>query len=263
MIRVFVGCASNGDDAESQAVLEHSLRKNTEEDVDIVWMALSRDPASFWASWNSGRWSTPFTGFRWGVPAYCNFEGRAIYTDSDVIFMADVAELWNQPIPDGKIALIRNTEDKLRTCVTLFDCAAAKAHIPPIAKLRAMDDQHGRMTAYLRDNRHLLGQFDGLWNAIDLKRTDLHDPALKLIHYSQMTSQPHLALAKARMAKRGLPHWYDGETEPHPRPELDSLFHALLKEAIAHGYPPERYEPAVPYGVYRKKSQAGRKAKWQ
>jgi hypothetical protein len=101
MIRLFVGCAANHEDLESQAVLEWSIRKHASEPVEITWMRLSRDPASPWSGWATERWATPFSGFRWAIPEVCGFEGRAIYCDSDVIFMADVAELVAAAIPAG------------------------------------------------------------------------------------------------------------------------------------------------------------------
>ena len=64
-VRVFVGCAPNHEDAESQAVLEHSIRKHASLPVDITWMKLSRDPVSPFSGWNTELWPTPFSGFRW------------------------------------------------------------------------------------------------------------------------------------------------------------------------------------------------------
>ncbi len=127
MVKVFVGCSANGEDAESCAVLEYSLRKNSSLPVEIVWMAQSRDLQSFWHGWNTSAWATPFSGFRWGIPAYCGFQGRAVYTDSDVIFLGDIAELWTQPMAPGAAVLAKGG-GSWRLCVSLFDCAAAKPH---------------------------------------------------------------------------------------------------------------------------------------
>lgn len=60
MIRVFVGCAANHEDAESQSVLEYTLRKYASDDLEITWMKLSRDPESqFYCDIENGRgWNT-------------------------------------------------------------------------------------------------------------------------------------------------------------------------------------------------------------
>ena len=118
-IRIFVGTPANSEDLECQAVYAWSLKKHhPQDDVDITWMMLSRDPNSFWYSnpqakpkqgINTFGWATPFSGMRFMIPAACDFKGKAIYCDSDQMWIADVAELWNQPIPDGKVKLIHYT----------------------------------------------------------------------------------------------------------------------------------------------------------
>src|SRR5215207_9690112 len=128
MIRVFVGCAANHEDIESQAVLEWSIRKHASEPVSITWMQLSRDPASPWSGWNTSQWVTPFSGFRWAIPAVCGYEGKAIYCDSDVIFMADIARLWDQEFESGK-AVMAKGGNSWRLCVSLWDCAEMQAHL--------------------------------------------------------------------------------------------------------------------------------------
>jgi hypothetical protein len=260
-IRIFIGCAAGGEDAESCAVLEYSLRANTQRELEITWMRVGGEPGVIWRGWNTQGWATPFSGLRWAIPAACGLAGRAIYMDSDMICRADIGELWDQQIPARKFALIRETEGKLRTCVMLMNCEAAPAPAQHLSKLKAMRDQHGHMTGLLKRRRDLLGRFEGNWNCIDLKRCDgIDDPDVKVIHYSSMPHQPHLKWARPRLAAQGRRHWYDGETAPHWRPELQDLFDRLLTQAEAAGLHPALYDwggvsPAD------KKSFAGRAAK--
>jgi hypothetical protein len=248
-IRLFVGC-SVGEDIESQMVLEYTARLHCSRPLEIVWMQQAK--TGFWSGWNTGSWATPFTGFRFGIPAYCGYEGRAIYCDSDFIFCADLNELWQQEIPG--VLLIRKTEGKLRTCCLLFDCAAARRHFPSIRDLRTQPDPNGAMRQYLSAHRGLMAPFDGDWNCIDLKGyDDVHDPRIKAIHYSQMSAQPHLKYAVPRLAAEGRMHWYDGELASHWRPELVALFDQLYVEAQAAGYTADRYA-VPPFGTYNKKS---------
>src|SRR3546814_12816555 len=108
-------------------VLEHSLRQHASLPVDINWMQLSSDPQSFWysdsgipAGWHTERWATPFSGFRWAVPAYCGYEGRAIYMDTDTLVLDDIAALWRAPMPEGTVVLARRHESFSRFCVSLW-----------------------------------------------------------------------------------------------------------------------------------------------
>jgi hypothetical protein len=260
MIRVFVGC-SPGQDTESQAVLEYSLRAHASEPVEITWMALNGDRKSPWGGWDCTGWQTPFTSLRWAIPEVCGNEGRAIYLDSDVIVMGDIAELWDQPMPEGAFALIKGEGRKLRTCVMVLDCAEAKNHLPPVKAMKRMRNIHVAICAQLAAEPHLTGQIEGLWNCVDLKGSSLDDPALKLIHYSSIAHQPSTRHAVERLTREGRRHWYDGWRFDHWRPELIELFDQLLTEAPIAGYALERYEPAIRFEPQGLKSYRGVRVK--
>lgn len=248
-IRLFVGCSA-GEDLESQAVLESTARRFSSLPIEITWMQQAKK--GFWSGWNTAGWGTPFTGFRWGIPAACGYEGRAIYTDSDFIFRADLADLWRQEIPGS--VLIRRADGKLASCCLVFDNTKAKAWLPDIEMLKSLQDQNGKMRAHLMEHRDELRAFDGDWNCADLKGyDDINDPRIKAIHYSKMPCQPHLKYAIPRLALQGRQHWYDGELTPHWRPDLVALFDAELAAAIAAGFTLDRYD-VEPFGPYKKKS---------
>lgn len=250
-IRIFVGTDCNNCDLESQSVLEHSIRKNASQPVDIVFM--QQQKAGPWSGWRTASARTPFSHYRWSIPALCDYEGKAIYCDSDFIFVADVAELWNQDVPGVFLMKLGKKEGaKLKTCSMLFNCATAKGHVPGLDKLRQMDDAQGRMLEYFRVRRELIGPYDGDWNAVDLKGYELNDPRVKAIHYSRIETQLQLRHALPRLQREGRSHWYTGEIFPHARPELQALFDELLAEAIGAGYEPERYR-IDPFGAYAKR----------
>lgn len=259
MIRVFVGCAPNHEDIESQAALEYSIRKHASAEVEIEWMKLSRDPESFWyadgaSGWQTSQWATPFSGFRWAIAEHCGFRGKAIYCDSDVIFMADIAELWNQVLKPGKVALAKGG-GSWRYCVSLWDCAEAGEHVWPVEKLRRVASAHGVMTGYFARAPQLTQQFAGEWNCLDGEgHRNLRDGSVKALHYTDMSSQPQLRHAMPRLAALGSKHWYNGAVRRHPRDDVVTLFDELLAEAKANGYPPERYAADEPFGELNKKS---------
>ena len=72
-IRLFIGSSSNGEDVPIEAIYEHTLRKNTERELEIVWMRQTRDMENFWGIEKDAtqRWPTPFSGYRWMIPEYC------------------------------------------------------------------------------------------------------------------------------------------------------------------------------------------------
>lgn len=260
IVRVFAAAAANNEDLESQAVLEWSIRKHASLPVEITWMQLSTDPASPFhaapgAGWNTSRWATPFSGFRWAIPEICAFEGKAIYCDSDVIFLADVAELWRQAHPDGTMLLAKGG-GHWRICVSMWDCARARAHLPALGALQRDPDAHRKMGETIR-RPGLVAPFSGEWNCLDKEvgKRPLDDPAIKALHYTDMRCQPQLRHALPRLAAEGGRHWFDGQTRPHFNPRIEALFDALLAEAAAEGYGIERYRK-TPFGAYTKRSFA-------
>lgn len=257
MIRIYVGCAANWEDAESQAVLEYTLRKNASQPVKIVWMRLSRDPASPFYSdpdkgrgWDTSGWPTPFSGFRWIVPALAEFHGRAIYMDSDMICMDDIAKLWEEPFFPAKFV---QAKARGRLCVSMWDCARFERLAVPIEQLMRIRDNHQHMSRVMGQNHHGVQEFRENWNCLDGEEfADICDPAIKMIHYTSMSHQPHLPHAIERLRKFNRGHWFDGKVRKHWRDDLIALFDEKLAEAKAAGYVPENYHTGAMYGDYRK-----------
>lgn len=252
-IRLFVGADGTNCDLESQMVLEYSVRKHASQPVEIVWMQqAAKGP---WSGWRCASGRTPFTHFRWSIPSVCGYDGKAIYTDSDFFFVADIAELWNQAIPH--VGLVRNATGKLSTSCILFDCAKAKGHVPPLEQLRKMDDAHSTVLHYFRQHIGLLDPFQGNWDYTDLEkdskgRYPLEGPHIKAFHYTRMEQQLHLKHALPRLKKEGRPHWYTAETFEHPRADLQALFDRYYQDAIAAGYTVDRYRVGAFAGAKRR-----------
>lgn len=244
-IRIFVGTPANNEDLESQAVLEWSIRKHATEPVELTWMKASNDPKSMWHGWLMRAWATPFSGFRWSIPEFCEFKGRAIYLDIDMIVMADIAELWQHQI-EPAFCVAKNPST---FCCSLWDCAAARRFLPPVKQIKTEFGLYAR----LRRNFPVGGirTFEnGNWNCLDGEsyRT-LTDPDLKILHCTAIPTQPQLRHALPRLAAGGGKHWSQHQPKPHPRADVPILFDEMLEEAKANGFPPEKYE-AKPFGKY-------------
>jgi hypothetical protein len=252
VINVFVGCAANNEDIESQAVLEWSIRKHSSRSVNITWMQQSRDKASPFfvgpGGWCTDIWATPFSGFRWAVPFLA--DGPAIYTDSDVIFMADPAELVGQLNPDDVILGRDNYKSKI--CVSLWNCEKGRAVIGDIKTQRQEARFHLGMMDKIQQH---VRPFANEWNCLDreMNGRPVTSPEIKVIHYTDMRAQPQLRYAVPRLSKEGRSHWFDGYLELNKYPAIDALFDQLLTEAKANGYDPSRYV-VEPFGDCKKRS---------
>lgn len=255
-VRVFVGSCPNGGCAENQMVFEYSLRKHSSVPVEIVWMRLSDDPTSFWHGWNTVNYSTPFSAFRYGIPEYCEFKGKAIYCDDDQLWLSDVAKLWDQTIPKGKVVLTKGPHYPNRTCVSLWNCEEARKYFPPIALLKESPILYKQLEAFLSQNYSMLcAPFIGDWNNFDGEDKGIQD--IDLIHYTNMATNPGISEAKKRL--NGDTHWYDGPTEEHARKDIVELFLRYMEEAKSSGYSVQQYIPGKKIN-YKKLSQEGYKA---
>jgi hypothetical protein len=141
-IRLFIGTSEKEDYLMEQIYL-YSLRKNlgSAYELEITFLRPSMFP-----KWDRRYWGTPFTCFRYAVPELCNFEGKAIYTDVDMINFRDIAHLWEYPMhgkPFGFIwdALQDNGKKGAEKgkprgwwcdSLMLFDCEKAKPYMDSI-----------------------------------------------------------------------------------------------------------------------------------
>lgn len=260
VIKIFVGCDPNNCDLEQMMVLDYSVRKHTQHSVEIHWMQLSHDPDSPWYTdqqtgkgWHTENWATPFSGFRWAIPDACQYKGRAIYMDADVIVLCDIAELWQHPMNDHAIVVAKGGKSTARLCTCVWDCAKAKAYLPSITELRQDPHSHQKMMKVIKDQPQLVQPYSDSYNNIDGE--DMPIEQIKILHYSDMGTQFSHQYALPRLEAEGQKHWFDGQILPHPRADLIQLFDQYYHEALEAGYKPSNYM-IEPFGEFSKASQS-------
>lgn len=187
MIRILVG--TDVRQGRAEIALENSIRANTSADVDITWM---RAHEGEWKKWRhapdrpmrgGGAWATCFTNFRYSIPALCNYEGRAIYLDSDMLVLGDIAELWNLR-PKGAWCSL----NPKRTDVSIIDCAwfKGKKWWPSLEQMQASNMPGALYRQLLLRNGAFSHEIDERWDHLDDYRKDW----TKLIHFTNMRTQP-------------------------------------------------------------------------
>lgn len=230
MINIYIGSSSNGEDAEIEAVLEYTLRKNSSQPLNITWMRQSNDPSSYWSGFQTARWSTPFSGFRWAIPEYQNFHGRAIYMDVDQINFRDINDLYNMNLDGRPFAARRGSRfGGHEFCVMVIDCEAASKYLIPTVRQRLIEDYHHRCIAQFSGNEAFVAEMDPRWNCLDGEGLDVKD--IYHLHWTKMSTQPWK------------PVWFTGTAEIHPRQDLVDLFYSLREEASKAGYSASNYYP--------------------
>ncbi len=173
--------------------------------------------------------ATEFSLYRFAIPELCQYQGRAIYLDSDVIALADVETLFALPMHEHGALALPLVEGARNLGVMLFDCAAFRISLKTIAA----DIERGRYSLAevmrLTDRfvaqhqpRLCVGELPAVWNALDR-----FDAQTKVLHYTELRTQP----------------WRHSD-HPYGAPWFDAFFSAYeagriskrdLKNAYARG----------------------------
>lgn len=231
-LKIFIGSSSNGEDSSIEAIYEYTLRKNCAQDIEIIWMRQSDLDHSYWRGWNTSKWHTPFSGFRWGIAEACNFEGLALYSDVDMINFKDISELFSIKM-SGKpfAARLAKRFNGFQPCLMLIDCSKAKDILAPKETLMADQNMHSFYMntlvkkPFFRKSKYF-HEIDPRWNCLDGEDLRLDD--IFQLHFTNMSTQPWE------------PSWYRGMKQPHPREDIVNLYYDLLEESAAHGFQPQK-----------------------
>jgi hypothetical protein len=224
-IRIFIGTDSS--QMLAAKVLEYSIKKHASMSVSVVPLCdvpvpRAKDPKN-----------QPRTGFsfvRFLIPALCNYGGRAIYLDADMLVFADIAKLWLSRLDEADILCAEQAGRNGRVrqySVMLMNCSKLRWNIEDI--VAGFDE--GKY-----DYAKLMYEFcivppDRIaptlpyeWNSLEFYEKG----KTCLIHYTDMPTQPWVSSKN----KRGI-LWYqslrEGITEGFIEPEL-------LYREIEHGH---------------------------
>ena len=231
-LKIFIGSSSNGEDSSIEAIYEYTLRKNCAQDIEIIWMRQSDLDHSYWSGWNTSKWHTPFSGFRWGIAEACNFEGLALYSDVDMINFKDISELFSIKMSDKPFAArLAKRFNGFQPCLMLIDCSKAKDILAPKETLMADQNMHSFYMntlvkkPFFRKSKYF-HEIVPRWNCLDGEDLRLDD--IFQLHFTNMSTQPWE------------PSWYRGMKQPHPREDIVNLYYDLLEESAAHGFQPQK-----------------------
>ncbi len=204
MFRIFIGYDSRF--PEPAEVLAYSFRKHSTIPLDIRYLRLNElhlnrqhDPLA----------STEFTYTRFLLPHLCDFSGRALFVDNDMLCFGDVTEIANldmsglalrvvqhdyQPTNGIKMygAVQTSYPRKNWSSMMLMSCAKLK-----IWTKEVVETQTGAYLHRFQDiPDHEIGELPKTWNVLDTM-----DDTTKLIHYTnggpwfeQYLNHPHAGI---------------------------------------------------------------------
>jgi lipopolysaccharide biosynthesis glycosyltransferase len=227
-IKIFIG--SGEASLVERKTLIYSLHKHTKRKLDIYVFngthnALEHNqdepvlaPLPLKLKYLNG--STEFSLYRYLIPQICQYRGKAIYLDADIVCLADIGELWDAELKEVDLLALANAFPELgqglyRTSVTLMNCESWRLDLDTI-----FSQIDRGLYAYYPDFFHLgppfrthhpyrIGELDPRWNSLDCWNQET-----KAIHYTNLAMQP----------------W---KYHNHPYGEL---WFQYFREALASGY---------------------------
>lgn len=201
-IKVFIG--SGEASLLERKVAIYSLKKHTQRKLDIYVFNGTHNaielnnqepflaPLSLKLKYQN---ITEFSLYRFLIPQICNYQGKAIWIDSDTVCLADIAELFDTPLNDcdflAKAEAYNTTSQNLwGLSVMLIDCEQTRfdleTYFSEIAQgLYTYTDFSCMSPVFLAHHPFKIGQLDPQWNVFDY-----WDEQTKLIHYTNLCTQP-------------------------------------------------------------------------
>jgi len=188
-IRVFVG--TEPEQWLATKVLEFSIKLRTSASVEVFPLYLSTiDIPTPKDKKNYPR--TPFSFQRFLIPELCEFQGRAIYLDSDMQVFTDIRELANRDMNDQELLNVWEVSDDSRRpqfSVMLMDCAVLKWNIKDIiAQLDNNELTYEELMHEMKIAKNAGAELEQEWNSLEY----FEQEKTKLIHYTDMNKQPWL-----------------------------------------------------------------------
>ena len=187
MLRIFIGWDSR--EAECADVLAASLRKHSSIPLDIRFLKLSElnfnrphDPLQ----------STEFTYTRFLVPYLCNYQGKAVFMDCDMLCLGDIKELDDLNMTGLALRVVKHDhrplaktkmDGKVQTAyprknwssLMLFNCEKLKLWTNEL-----VETQTGAYLHRFQDiPDEMIGEIPKTWNTLDWM-----DENTKLVHYT-------------------------------------------------------------------------------
>jgi mitochondrial fission protein ELM1 len=172
-VRIFIGTEAAQFRAERTLLWSIKRQRDLTRRYEIYLM---KDIAGF----HRLRWLTGFTNYRYAIPEFAGFQGRAIYNDADQIYLDDPAKLFDADMQGHGVLSIHDHD----TSVMLIDCA----------RTASIWNLQSAQTTRRRELEVRMRAVDGLWGLLD-NAWNTHGEEYvpgksRLVHYTTIHSQP-------------------------------------------------------------------------
>jgi hypothetical protein len=189
---VRVCCGAGQAEALPAKVLEFSIRRRTEREVQFIRMDAFDHLIPPYAKKIS---ATGFSFHRLAIPEAMGFEGKAIYCDSDQIVVGDIGELWDWEYPDADARVLQTPD--WQTAVLHIDCRVPWRVSEISEKIERGEWSYGRVLNLekIGAEKYKRACLSQVWNCHDRRKdfaSMIENEEAKLIHWTSMPAQPWL-----------------------------------------------------------------------
>lgn len=187
-VRIFV--ASTPSEWLPLKVLEYSIRLHSSLDVEVYPIYEYKKAVPIPKnSRNKAR--TPFSYQRFLIPEICDYQGKAIYLDSDMLVFSDISRIWNANFEGHQLLTVGDTLNgrKSQFSVMLLNCDALGWNIENI-----IDSMDSGLLSY-QELMYEMSIVESIgyglppeWNCLER-----FDQSTCLLHYTDMHTQPWIS----------------------------------------------------------------------
>lgn len=138
---------------------------------------------------SANKWATEFSLYRYLIPELCDYRGKAIYLDSDMICLSDISELFDNDLDDCDF-MAKKEEGGWSTSVSLLNCERCRFDLDKFfvrlsQKNYSYQDFTKMKPKFLSHYSYRIKELPPAWNVFDKC-----DNQTKLIHYTDLNTQP-------------------------------------------------------------------------
>lgn len=202
-IKIYLG--TQIEQSLATAVLTHSIVSHTQHPVEITPLYEAVAAANITVPMPANpqlKPRTPFTFQRFAIPELCQYQGKAIYLDSDMLVFRDINDIWQQSFDlpghsaNGQADLLSvpepvGSQRSPQYSVMLLNCAQLQWNMSQLVdKLQRGTWTYQQFVLEMSPAPRKLAALPPGWNDLEC-----YDPArTALLHYTDMLRQPWLSV---------------------------------------------------------------------
>ncbi|WP_020408820.1 glycosyltransferase [Hahella ganghwensis] len=184
--RIFIACTES--EWLPAEVLKYSIEKHSSRPVvvELIYKKIDRLPIPVKPR---NRPRTPFSFQRFVIPSLCDYKGRAIYLDADMMVFQDIADVYDMDMGGADVLAVKEGDSQRRGqfSVMLIDCVKCQWSVESIVRQLDNGDFGYEDLMYDLCIAEKVGRIiHQRWNSLEYYQRG----ETALLHFTDMNTQP-------------------------------------------------------------------------